>query len=101
MARLNPTEEPRISFAAFSAGLHGWLTEHAPALPSPAASQEAEECAYHDDNDDKENIASPSPLREVAGNQNQQRSPHSTSPGKQLLQQVRSKYSVLSCWSAI
>ena len=90
MMRLNPTEESRISFAAFSAGLHGWLTEHAQALPSPAASQEAEECAYRDDSDDKENLASPSPLREVvAANQNQELSPPRTSPGKQLLRQVR------------
>ncbi len=91
MARLNPTDEPRVSFAAFSAGLHGWLTEHAaPALPSPAASQESEECAYHEENADKENVSSPSPLRELAADPNQQqRSPPRTSPGKQLLQQVR------------
>ena len=92
MARLNPTEEPRVSFAVFSAGLHGWLTEHAaPTLPSPAASQESEECAYHDENADKENVSSPSPLRELAADENQQRSPSRTSPGKQLLQQVRGR----------
>ena len=89
MKRLNPTEEPRIGFAAFSAGLHGWLQEHASALPSPVASEESEGCAYNNESDDKENVSRASPLREVTTNREQQRSSPKTSPGKHRLQQVR------------
>ena len=88
MMRLNPSGEPCIGFAAFSAGLHGWLKEHAAALPSPAASDEPEERAPVDASDDKENVMNPSPLRELAVNQIDPQSPKCTSPGKQKLQQV-------------
>ena len=80
MMRLNPAQEPRIGFAAFSAGLLGWLKDHAAALPSPAASEDAPVAS--EDIDDKENVEVASPLRELPGNPADEPSPPRTSPGK-------------------
>jgi hypothetical protein len=88
MLRLNPTQDERIGFAAFSEGLLGWLKDHAAALPSPAASEEAPAEDEGEEVDDKENAAVASPLRELAGNRAVQPSPWRTSPSKHTLQQV-------------
>lgn len=47
MARLNPSNEPRIRFEAFASGLQSWLSEHGVGLPSPAPFK----------NSNKENVA--------------------------------------------
>ena len=78
MMRLNPTQEARIGFAAFSAGMLGWLKDHAAALPSPATSEEAS--ADGEQIDDKENVAVASPLRELGGNRGDEPSPRRESP---------------------